>query len=56
MTFICKGMSGERFHDILKDSNDLEIKTAITCLSSLEVSKTKLLGPHDAMASQLKYH
>ena len=45
MSFICKSISDERFHDIIKDSKDLETKAAITCLSV-----------YDAMASQLKYH
>lgn len=56
MSFICKGISDECFHDIIKDSKDLETKAAITCLPALEVFETKLSGPHDAMASQLKYH
>ena len=53
----CQRISEERLHDIIQGSKDLELKTAFReCPSSLEVFKIRLLGAHDAMVSELKYH
>ena len=47
----------ERSHDIMQDSDDLDLKTAFReCPSSLEVFKIRLSVAHRAMASELKYH
>ena len=54
----CLRMSEEWSHDIMQDSEDLELKTAFTeCpSSSLEVFKIRLSVAHREMASELKYH
>ena len=53
----CQRISEEHLHNIMQDSKDIELKTAFReCPSSLEVFKSRSLGAHDVMASELKYH